>query len=143
MKLLLSEVFQKVSNAKTKEEKVAILQNNNSDALRKILIWNYDESVATALPDGDVPYTPNEAPAGTEHTKLEHEARILHHFVKGGSNLNSTRREMMFIQLLEGLHKSEAELLCLVKDKSLQTKYRITKNVVAEAFPNIQWGGRN
>lgn len=142
MRLLLSEIFQKVSNAKTKDEKVAILRNNNSDALRKLLIWNYDESITSALPPGEVPYTPNEAPSGTEHTKLEHESRILHHFVKGGSNLAQTKREMMFIQLLEGLHKSEAEILCLVKDKALQTKYRITLNVVKEAFPQIQWGSR-
>lgn len=142
MKLLLSEVFQKVSNAKTKEEKITILRENSSDALRKLLIWNYDESITSALPVGEVPYTPNEAPSGTEHTKLEHESRILHHFVKGGSNLAQTKREMMFIQLLEGLHKSEAEVLCLVKDKSLQSKYRITLNVVKEAFPQIQWGNR-
>ena len=49
----------------------------------------------------------------------------------------------MFIRMLEGLHVSEAELLILVKDKQIQKKYRITKAVVEEAFPQIKWGGRS
>lgn len=143
-RLLLSEVMQKVSNAKTKAEKVKILQDNNTQALRSILIWNYDESVISLIPEGEVPYTPNEAPAGTEHTVLEKEYTKLYYFIKGGNNeLKQFRREQMFIQMLEGLHSSEAELLCLVKDGQLQKKYRITKAVVEEAFPQIKWGGRS
>lgn len=144
MKLLISEVLQKVSNAKTKAEKVKILQEHNTDTLRMLLIWNFDESVQSMIPAGDVPYRPNEAPAGTEHTKLEHESRLFFHFVKGGNNnLTQLRREQMFIQMLEGLHKDEAEVMCLVKDKQLGKRYKVTKNVVTEAFPQIQWGGRS
>jgi hypothetical protein len=144
MKLLISEVLQKVSNAKTKAEKVKILQEHNTDTLRMLLIWNFDESVQSMIPAGDVPYRPNEAPAGTEHTKLEHESRLFFHFVKGGNtNLTQLRREQMFIQMLEGLHKDEAEIMCLVKDKQLGKRYKVTKNVVTEAFPQIQWGGRS
>lgn len=142
--LLISEILQKVSNAKTRTEKIELLQKYNSQALRSILIWNYDDSVSSLLPEGDVPYTKNDAPAGTEHTKLEKEYRILFNFVKGGNdNLPRIQRENMFIQLLEGLHESEAEVLTLTKDKNLQSKYRITKPVVEEAFPEIQWGGRS
>jgi hypothetical protein len=143
-RLLISEVLQKVSNAKTKTEKVKILQDNNTQALRSILIWNYDESVVSLVPEGEVPYRPNEAPEGTEHTVLEKEYKKLYYFIKGGDpNLKQFRREQMFIQMLEGLHSSEAELLCLVKDGLLQKKYRITKAVVEEAFPQIKWGGRS
>ena len=50
----------------------------------------------------------------------------------------------MFIQLLEGLSKDEAELVCLVKDGKLTSKYkRITKTVIQEAFPQIIWGNRS
>lgn len=143
-RLLLSEVMQKVSNAKTKAEKIKILQDNNTQALRSILIWNYDDSVVSLIPEGEVPFRPNEAPAGTEHTVLEKEARKLYYFIKGGDpTLKQFKREQMFIQMLEGLHVSEAELLILVKDKQLQKKYRITKAVVEEAFPQIKWGGRS
>jgi len=143
-RLLISEVLQKVSNAKTKTEKVKILQDNNTQALRSILIWNYDESVVSLVPEGEVPYTPNDAPAGTEHTVLEKEYAKLYYFIKGGSDeLKQFKREQMFIQMLEGLHASEAEVLCLVKDGLLQKKYRITKAVVEEAFPQIKWGGRS
>jgi hypothetical protein len=144
MKLLISEVLQKVSNAKTKAQKVKLLKELNSPALRSILIVNYDESVVSMLPPGDVPYEPNDAPAGTEHTVLEHEYRKLYLFFKGGSNsLQQTKRESLFIQMLEGLHESEALVLCLAKDKNLQKKYKITKACVEEAFPTIKWGGRS
>lgn len=142
--LLISEILQKVHNAKTKAEKAELLRKYNSQALRSILIWNYDDSVVSLLPEGEVPYTKNEAPEGTEHTRLDREYRILYNFVRGGNDtLPRAQRENMFIQLIEGLHESEAEVICLVKDKALQSKYRLTKAVVQEAFPEIQWGGRS
>ena len=65
-------------------------------------------------------------------------------FVKGGNNgLSSLRRETMFINILQGLHPKEAELLCLVKDKKLSDKYKITLDNVKEAYPDIQWGNRS
>ena len=143
MKLLISEVLQKVSNAKTKARKIELLQQYNTDALRMLLIWNFDDSVISELPAGEVPFQANEAPVGTEHTVLEKEARLLYNFVQGGNNgLQQSRRENMFIQMLEGLHKDEANVLCLVKDKQLGKKYKITKACVSEAFPQINWGGR-
>lgn len=144
MKLLISEVLQKVSNAKTKAQKIKLLHENNTPALRSLLIANFDESIVSLLPPGEVPYQANDAPAGTEHTKLEHEYRKLYLFFKGGSNsLKQSKRESLFIQMLEGLHQSEAALLCLVKDKELGKKYKITRACVEEAFPTIQWGGRS
>lgn len=142
MKLLISEVLQKAHNAKTKAEKIKILQDNVSQALKSILIINYDESIVSLLPEGEPPFTKNEAPAGTEHTRIEHEARILHHFFKGGSNLSQIKRENMFIQLLEGLHPDEAEVIIRAKDKQLGKRYKVTKACVSEAFPEITWGGR-
>ena len=144
MKLLISEVLQKVSNAKTKVEKIKLLQQYNSDTLRMLLIWNFDESIKSAVPEGEVPYNVNDAPAGTEHTSLEHESRLFFHFIKGGNeNLTKAKRENMFIQLLEGLHKDEAEVVCMVKDKKLGKRYKVTKAAVSEAFPQINWGGRS
>ena len=144
-RLLLSEILRKVSNAKTKAEKVTILRDNNSSALRMLLIWNFDDSVISMLPEGDVPYTPNDAPVGTDHTRLEQESKGFYRFVKGGQDsLKSLKREAMFVQLLEGLSAEEAELLCLVKDGQMNKKYkRITKAVIQEAFPQIEWGSRS
>ena len=144
MKLLISEVLQKVSNAKTKAEKIQILNQHNTPALRAILIANFDESVISELPEGEVPFTANEAPKGTEHTVLEKEYRRLYLFFKGGSSsLKQSQRENLFIQMLEGLHEDEANLLVLIKDKALGKKYKLTRACVEEAFPNIQWGGRS
>ena len=143
MKLLISEVLQKAHNAKTKAEKVKILRDNKTDALLSVFIINYDDSVVSLLPEGKVPFRENEAPEGTEHTKLEHEARLLFHFFKGGSNLPGLKRETMFIQMLEGLSAGEAEVLCLAKDKQIGKRWKITKACVTEAFPQIEWGGRS
>ena len=144
MKLLLSEVLQKAHNAKAKAEKVNILRTNKSDALVSMFIINFDESVVPVVPLGeDVPYRKNEAPAGTEHSKLEHEARILFHFFRGGSKLTPIKRETMFIQLLEGLHQDEAEVVIKAVNKNLHKRYKITQACVKEAFPEIVWGGRS
>ena len=140
---LITEIFQKVSSAKTKKEKVELLQKYNNPGVRALLIINFDESLEYLMPPGEVPFKANDAPAGTEHTRLDHEYRGLYRYFKGGdSTLTSMRREQLFIQLLEGLTKQEADLLVQCCNKSLQENYRITKQVVAEAFPAIEWGNR-
>ena len=144
-RLLLSEILRKVSNAKTKQEKVSLLRKHNSTALRQLLIINFDESIVSMLPEGDVPYTPNDAPLGTDHSRLEQEYRGLFRYFKGGQDkLPALKRESMFVQLLEGLSAEEAELLVLAKDGRINEKYkRITKMVISEAYPSIEWGGRS
>ena len=140
---LLSEVLAKVSKQRTKAKKIQVLKENDSLHLKSVLIWNFDDSVVSVLPEGPVPFDKNEAPAGTEHTYLAHEHKILYNFIKGGNDfLKPVKREQLFMQLLEGLHEDEAEVICLMKDKKLTDKYKVTKAVVTEAFPDIQWGGR-
>jgi len=141
---LVSEILDAASKARSKAKKVEILQEFDSPALRAVLIWNFDDSARSMLPEGDVPYSPNEAPKGTDHNRLTSEYKNLYHFVKGGNDtLAPLRRESMFIQLLERLHAEEAEVICLVKDKNLTDKYKLTREVVAEAFPDIAWGWRS
>ena len=103
---------------------------------------SFDPKLEWLLPEGKPPYNENPAPIGTEHTWLKQEVKRMFHFLKGGNpKLSQMKRDNMFIQLLEGLSAEEAELVCLVKDKSLSTKYkRITKAVISEAFPQIKWG---
>jgi hypothetical protein len=169
---LIFEILDLVSKQRSKAKKVEVLQRYNNDALRMLLIWNFDESIQSALPDGVVPYSgyaEQTTQSGTLSTKITEEARRMYetgsfsigtsdksakstlrkeckhfyHFIRGGNNaLSSIRRETMFINLLEGLHPLEAEILCLVKDKKLEDKYKVTKELVSEAFPQIVWGNR-
>jgi|TARA_B110000967_G_C18806873_1_gene521484 hypothetical protein len=131
-----AEILDKVSKIKSKKEKVDFLRKYQTDALRMICKSSFDPNIIWELPDGDVPYNQNDAPEGTEHTLLAGEARKLYHFIKGGdSTINRNKREMMFVQMLEGLHKDEAELLIAAKNKSLHRKYKgLSDNVVKEAF---------
>ena len=138
------EILEVVSKQRTKAKKVEVLKEYETDALKAILIWNFDETVVSMLPEGEVPFEKNDVPVGTDHTSLRKEWKNLYHFVKGGNDsLSKTRRESMFIQMLEGLHPLESEILCLVKDKNLESKYKLTQSVVESAYTDIQWGGRS
>ena len=137
----IHEILDYVDSQRTKVKKVEALREHRDDSLTAILIWNFDDRVVSAVPEGQVPYKENEVPVGTDHTSLRREWKNLYHFIKGGNDtLSSLRRETMFIQMLEGLHPEEAKIICLVKDKNLTEKYKLTTESVAEAFRDIAWG---
>lgn len=167
------EVLDLVSRQRSNAKKVEILKKYEHPSLKAILIWNFDETVVSMVPEGPVPYSgysEQTSYSGSLSTKITEDIRRMHetgsfslgindtqqrttirkefknfyHFIKGGNDgLNNIRRESMFINVLEGLHPLEAEIICLVKDKQLETKYKITKEIVSEAYPDIQWGGRS
>ena len=134
--LLYSEILDKVHKAKTKDQKVSILKQNNSEGLRMVLKSSFDPKILWAIPEGEVPYRANDVPAGTEHTVLAMEAKKLWHFIKGADKTTPQhKKETMFIQMLEGLHESEAKLLVNAKDKRLHQVYKgLSQQVVKEAF---------
>ena len=167
------EVLDLVSKQRSKAKKIEVLKKYQDSSLKSILIWNFDESILSVLPPGEVPYSgfdDQNVYSGTLTTRIDEEVRKMHEtdsfslgsgdrqghttirresknfyrFVKGGQDeLSTVRRETMFINILEGLHPLEAEILILVKDKKLTDKYKITKEIVSEAFPEINWGGRS
>ena len=132
----IAEVLRKVHTAKTKDKKISILREHDTDSLRMIIKSSFDPKIKWVLPEGSVPFRPNEAPEGTEHTLLVQEAKKLWHFIEGADNQTPRmRKETMFIQMLEGLHKDEAEVLIVAKDKKLHQKYKgLSDNVVKTAF---------
>ena len=140
----MNEILELVSEQKTDAKKVAILREYECDILKSLFIWNFDESIISLLPEGKVPYKPNESPLGTDHSSLRREQRSLYNFVKGGNDqLSTIRRETIFIQMLEGLHPKEADIIIAVKDRDLEDMYDVSFEVVEEAYPDIQWGGRS
>ena len=164
------EVLELVDAQKTNAKKVEVLRNYEHDSLKTVFVWNFDSSVISLLPPGEVPYGETNAQTtfagtlsdniakeaaggesatgqdldGRNKTSIRHEYKNFYHFVKGGNNeLSTTRREMIFINMLQGLHPKEAELLCLVKDKDLQSKYSVSLENVKQAYPNMTWGNRS
>ncbi len=133
---LMSEIATKVNNAKDKPRKLKVLQDHDSVPLRQVLKGAFDPNIEWLLPKGDVPYTPNDAPIGTDHTLLSQEAKRLYLFTKGGDNtITQNKREMTFVQMLEGLSAEEAEFLVAVVNKKVNNKYKgFTANLVKEAF---------
>ena len=169
---LLSEVLSKVSKQKTKAKKIQVLKENESMHMKAVLIWNFDDSAQSVLPEGDVPYGSNRddqnatgslsskigdavgkmAEMGSNslgsqdqgRASIRAEYKKFYNFVKSGNpSLSNLRRETMFINILEGLHPLEAEILILVKDRNLESKYKITKEIVSTAYPEIHWGDRS
>ena len=130
------EIFTKINNAKDKTGKIAILKQFDNQAMRQLLKAAFDPKIKFDLPEGNPPYIKNEAPAGTEHTSLASEAKKLYHFVVGGNNaINKLKKETMFIQMLEGLHEQDAEVLMAIKNKTLNNAYKgLTANLVKETF---------
>ena len=170
---LAFEVLDLVSKQRSAAKKVEALKKHEHVSLKMLFIWNFDESVISVLPPGEVPFSSYEeqtSSSGTLSKKIDlatrkmyetgsfsigtsdqqgrttirRECKNFYHFIKGGNDaMNGIRRESMFINLLQGLHPLEAELLCLVKDKDLESKYKITKDIVSQAYPDIQWGNRS
>ena len=134
--LLYSEILDKVHKAKTKEQKVSLLKQNNTEGLRMVLKSSFDPKIEWVMPEGEVPFRANDVPMGTEHTVLAMECKKLWHFIKGADKQTPQhKKETMFIQMLEGLHESEAKLLIAAKDKRLHQVYKgLSANVVKEAF---------
>lgn len=130
------EIFTKINNAKDKPQKIAVLKQFDNQAMRQLLKAAFDPKIKFDLPEGNPPYIKNEAPAGTEHTSLASEARKLYHFVVGGNNqITKLKKETMFIQMLEGLHGDDAEVLMAIKNKSLNNAYKgLTAQMVKETF---------
>lgn len=151
-KTLISEVLQRVSNAKTKTKKIEILQEYKSEALTKILLCNFAKSVAFVFPSGKTPFTPLDRPKGIQHQVLFTEHRLIDKMITKTINgvtyygcsgspkprIQQIKKEQIWIQLLEALHSEEAELLDLIKDKALTDRYKITKQNVIDAFPELQ-----
>ena len=166
------EVLDAASKQKTKAKKVEALQRYADPSIKTLFIWNFDPTVISVLPHGEVPYGNvseqgsmnatlgqkiNDAVGMMEEmgskslgsqdqgqTTIRREFQNFYNFVKGGNDtLSSLRRETMFINILEGLHPLEAEIVCLVKDKRLEDKYKIGKDVVSAAYPDIKWGNRS
>ena len=114
-----------------------LLKDNDSVALRQVLKGAFDPKIEWSLPTGDeIPYKVNDAPLGTDHTLLSREAKRLYLFIKGGDNtLSNTKRETLFIQMLEGLSAEEAKFLVSVVNKKINNDYKgFTANLVKEAF---------
>lgn len=134
--VLMSEVLTKVNNAKDKPKKIAVLRDYDNAPLRMVLKGAFDPNIKWALPSGTPPYIANEAPKGTEHGLLRNESKRLWHFVEGADAATTkTQKETMFIQMLEGLHQEEAELLLGMKNKTLNKMYKgLTSALVREAF---------
>ena len=134
--LSFHEILTKVNNAKDKPKKIEVLRKYDTNELRMFLKGAFDEKLEWLMPEGTPPFKPNEAPVGTEHTWLKQEVKRMFHFLKGGNpQLSQMKRDNMFIQMLEGLCKEEADLLIWAKDGELNKHYKgLTANLIKEAF---------
>lgn len=133
MLLSISEIVAKAGALSTDEEKVAFLKANGSQPFRQVLKYTYDPDIEFLLPSSPPPWKKNSY-VGVEGM-LYKEVRRLRIFIKGGGydNLAKTKREQLFISLLEDIDNRDAELLCLMIAKKEFPGLSVT--VVQQAFP--------
>jgi hypothetical protein len=137
MKLLLSEILEKANKATTNEERVAILKQHETPALRGFMRINFDHTVNMGLPDGVPPYKKPDNPIGYDHVLLENEYKKFYIWLDVNTKLSKIKKEQLFIQLLESLHNSESELLCEIKDQILDQRLtNLNFDFVKSVFPN-------
>lgn len=133
----LGEIFEKQQKLIKITDKVQNLRENDSPGLRYLLALAHSEH-EWLLPEGAPPYKIDPGAHGLTPSNLLREMRTLYIFLKGGNDtLTQMRREQLFQQLLERLHKTEAEMIIAVKDKKFVNKYRVPKNIVNDAFPGL------
>lgn len=139
MNILFFELFEKVDAAKTKLEKIKLLQQFDSQPLRGLLRINFDPNLKMNLPEGEPPFKKDlDKPIGYDETNLLTEFRRFYIWFDQNLNLSKLKREQLFVDLLEGLNFREAEMLCLVKDKKLTSRFKTLKeDIVREAFPEL------
>jgi len=131
------EIIEKFSQAKSKKDRISVLQQYSDVwALKDVLRASFDDTLQFNLPEGAPPYEPNK-PESVPSTLLK-KHKELGLFIVGGTGdaLPAVRREQKFIQLLEAIHPTDAQLVCNMKDKDLKVKY-LTKKLVQEAFPEL------
>ena len=144
MQKSLHEIFTEIDKVTSVSKKAQILKENESDGLKIVLRGAFDTGIQWQVPDTKPPYEPNDAPDyDLADMKLQLEAKKIGRFATfngnptaQGKDLSKTRREQLFIQLLEGLHVSEAEILLSMVKKKLNYK-GLTAKLSNKAFPNL------
>ena len=135
MKKYVYEVLLEVASKKKKDEKVNVLKENASWALKDIIRGSMDSKIMWNLPEGAPPYTESD---GHNHpTDLLREYKQFAWFIKGGKGdkLPAFKRERIFIGLLEGVHPQDAQLIIDMINK--KAPKGVTKKIVEEAFPGL------
>ena len=118
----------------SEEEQVKCLQANDVEPIRIILQYCFHPAAVWALPPGKPPYKPCEYP--NVENMLYAEARKMHIFLEGSSNINPLKREKMFIDLLESITPEDAKLLVSIKDKKLPFE-GLAPETIKKAYPGI------
>lgn len=138
MRKHIPEILDEVNKAPSKAERIRLLQQYNVRPLRTILAMAFDKNIELDLPDGAPPFKRDERePVGLSSASLYTESRRLARTAKSDP-LPKMRKEMLFVQILEGIHWQEADLVIAAKDKQLEKLYKnITREVVRKAFPNL------
>ena len=135
LNLFVFEVLDKVAAAKTKDEKIKILRENESWALKDILNGTFNEDFKWNLPPGKPPYRASR-PESAPTNLLRQNVQFKYFFQGGpGDKLSTVKRESLFIGLLEGIHPDDA--LVVLNMIAKKPPKGITKKLAEEAFKGL------
>lgn len=135
MKQYVYEVFEELNKKTKKEDKIKVLKENETWALKDIIRGSMDSTIIWNLPAGAPPYTA--APEHSHPANLLRENKKFAYFVKGGQgdSMPAVKRESIFIGILEGVHPADALLVIDMINK--KKPKGLTRPIVEEAFPDL------
>ena len=134
------EIFDRVQAAATQDERIAVLKENDCPAIRDVLRAAFDDTIVFTIPEGAPDYKDSLSKDGNAPTSLMRATRDFTFFVKRGKGdaLNQTKRERLFLAMLEGIHPRDAKIVIAMKDKKLQDEYSsLSKELVKAVFPKL------
>ena len=133
------ETFEAVEASNNVKDRVKILQDNATFALKTILQVNFRDDITFDFPEGAPPYKKDEGAAGQQMQSIEKAIRQLKNIVSNNTRVNKVKKEKILIQLLETVHHKDAEVLIAMKDKDLKSLYKsLTMSTVKKAFPTLK-----
>ena len=129
------EIFDEVAKLKTNKAKAESLKQYDLFSVRTILQGCFHPNIRFLLPDTIPPYA--EADGVQVETRLHSMVKKLDIFIEGGRAVaTQSKREMLFIEMLESVHPKDSAILVNMIQKKAPVK-GITKAVVQMAFPSL------
>jgi hypothetical protein len=140
----LGELFEElkgITGRGSSEKKVEHLKKFETPTLRYLLRLAFAKDLKWELPEGAPPFKIMKVPMGMGYSNLFAEARKFYLFISpengGHKTLKGPKREMLFVEMLETLHESDAKLLLAIKDRKVANQYSITEKIALTAFPDL------
>lgn len=132
--LIISEILEKVNAAKTVDDKLRVISDNWSPALKIVLKYIYDPNIkffTEKAPD----YNPDLAPVGVNFSTLNNEAKKLYIFLSE-TKVSAAKKNAILIEMMESINEKDAELLASIINRTVKLD-KLPVKLMKEKIPQL------